>query len=832
MRTLKHAARVLLKTPFVTAIAVLSLALGIGANTAIYSLFDQLLLRPLPVPAAERLVNLSAPGPKSGSTSCNGAGDCEVVFSYPMYRDLERTQTVLTGLAAHRSTDASLLVRGDPMTGTAMLVSGSYFPTLQLAPALGRLLAPADDEGIGTNYVAVLSHAFWESRFGADSAVLDQTIVINGHSYTIVGVAPRGFEGTTAGTRALLFVPISMRGQMEAAFRDFENRRSYWIYAFGRLKDTISIDQARAAINALYRPIINDVEAPLQQGMSEQTLARFRTKQVVVDPGSRGQSDVQTEARTPLILLFCVTGVVLLIACANIANLLLARGATRAMEMGVRLALGAGRWQLVRQLLAESLLLAALGAVASMFVAQGTLGFIASMLPADAAASLQFGLAPRVLIFAAALAIGTGLLFGMFPALHSTRGDLVTVIRSNAGQIAGGRLARRFRTTLVTVQIALSTALLISAGFFLKSLANVSRVDLGVRVDSVVTFTIAPTRSGYDNARTLVAFARIEEELSAIPGVVAVSAARVPLIAGSNSRTSVRVQGFASGPDVDAVSAYNLVGPGYLSVVGMRLLSGREFTLADGAGAPRVAVVNEAFVEKFGLESGAVGMWMGLGGQADSLNIQIVGVVRNAGYSSVKDPVPPVFFLPWRQAGAIGTLNYYVRAAGDPASVVRAIPAAMRRVDPVLPVEELKTMPQQIRETVFIDRLISIMSTAFALLATLLASIGLYGVLSYTVAQRTREIGVRMALGADARLVRGLVLRQMLLMTTVGGILGVAAAIGLGRAARALLFGLESHDPVVLALALIALCAVAAGAAYVPAQRAARVSPMHALRYE
>ena len=832
MRTLKHAARVLLKTPFVTTVAVLSLALGIGANAAIYSLFDQLLLRPLPVPVPGQLVNLAAPGPKFGSTSCGSAGGCEVVFSYPMYRDLERQQTVMTGLAAHVSFGASLLVRGEPMTGTAMMVSGSYFPTLQVVPALGRLLTPGDDEIIGTHFVTVLSYAFWESRFGADTGVLNQTLVVNGHSFTIVGVAPRGFEGTTAGTRALAFVPISMRGQLQSGFNAFDNRRSYWVYVFGRLKDGVSVDQAQSAINAVYRPIISDVEAPLQQGMSEQTLGLFRAKQVVVERGHRGQSDVQAEAQTPLILLFCVTGVVLLIACANIANLLLARGATRAMEMGVRLALGAGRGHLLRQLLTESLLLAALGGAASVFVARGTLAFIASMLPADAVASLQFGLAPGVLLFAAALAIGTGLLFGMFPALHSTRGDLVTVIRSNAGQIAGGRVAARFRTTLVTVQIAMSTALLISAGFFIKSLANVSRVDLGIQVDSVVTFAIAPVRSGYDNARSQVAFARIEEELAAIPGVRGVSAGLVPLIAGSNWGTSVRVQGFESGPDVDANSRYNEVGPGYFTVVGMRLLSGREFTAADAAGASRVAVVNEAFVEKFGLGRDAVGKWMGLSARSDSLNTQIVGVVRNAGYSSVKDPVPPVFFLPWRQNGSIGALNFFVRTSTDPLSVLRAIPAAMKRVDPVLPVEDLKAMPQQIRENVFIDRLISTMSAAFALLATLLASIGLYGVLAYTVAQRTREIGVRMALGADARRVRRLVLRQVVLMTTVGGIVGVAAAIGLGRAARAMLFGLEAHDPLVLVTALTGLCIVTATAAYVPARRAAQVSPMHALRYE
>jgi predicted permease len=831
MRSLKHAFRVLFKTPFVTGVAILSLALGIGANSAIYSLFDQLLLRPLPVPAPSELINLSAPSPKPGSQSCSQAGPCEAVFSYPMYRDLERKQTVLTGLAAHRGIGVNLLVRDEPMTGEGALVSGSYFSTLGLRPALGRLLSPSDDEVIGANFVTVLSHGFWETRFGADSSAVGQRIIVNGQSMTIVGVAPKGFSGTTLGDSPMVFAPISMRGVLSNGFKDFENRRSYWIYVFGRRKGGVTLEQAASQLNAVYRPIVNEVEAPLQKGMSDQTLQRFRVKQIVVEPGARGQSSIHREAKTPLLMLFAVTAVVLLIACANIANLLLARGAGRAMEMGVRLSLGATRGQVLSQLLLESVLLATLGGIASLIVAKLTLGFISALMPSDASTVLRFSLQLPVVLFTAALSVFTGVLFGMFPALHSTRPDLVTVIRSNAGQIAGGRKAARFRATLVTAQIALSMALLVSAGLFLKSLVNVTNIDIGAKVDNVATFAISPERSGYDNARSHVLFTRVEEELAAIPGATGVTASLVPLLSGSSWGTSVQVQGFPKGPDVDNESRYNEVGPGYFGVLGMRVIQGREFTPADAAGSAKVAVVNETFTKKFKLGRDAVGKFMSTNGN-DSLTTQIVGVVQDAGYADVKDTVPPLFFIPWRQDSRIGAMNFYVRSAQPPSTLVRAIPPVMKRIDGALPVEELKTMPQQIRENVFLDRMISTLSAAFALLATLLAGVGLYGVLSYTVAQRTREIGVRMALGANAADVRRLVMKQVAWMTGIGGVVGVAAALGLGRAARSLLYGLQGHDPIVFSLAILALTMVAVAAGYIPARRAAQVSPTRALRYE
>jgi predicted permease len=830
MLSLKRAFRTLFKTPFVTGIAVLSLALGIGANAAIFSLFDQILLRPLPVSEPKALVNLSAPGPKPGSQSCSQAGDCETVFSYQMFRDLEKAQTVFTGIAAHRGFGANLAFQGQTLNGEGMLVSGSYFPVLGVAPALGRLLTPADDQTIGAHFVAVLSYTYWDTKLGHDPAVLNQPIVINGQSMTIVGVAPRGFAGTTLGSQPQVFVPITMRGLMSPGFTGFERRNSYWAYLFARLKPGVSIEQATRGINAIYRPIVNEVEVPLQKGMSDQTMAKFKVKEITVEPGQRGQSSIHREAKTPLTLLFAITGIVLLIACANIANLLLARGATRGMEMAVRLSLGAGRRQLLGQLLVESCMLALLGGVMSLLVARWTLAGIMSLMKPDAMTIFTPGLDLSVILFATGLSIFTGLLFGMFPALHSTRPDLVTTIRSNAGNLSGARSAARFRSSLVTVQIALSMMLLVSAGFFLKSLVNVSKVDLGIKIDNVVTFGVSPELNGYSPARSRAFFERAEQELASIPGVTGVSASLVPVLSGSNWGNDVSVQGFKKDPDTDANSRLNEISAGYFRTMGIPLRAGREFTEADNLGAPKVAIVNEAFVKKFGLGRDAVGKRMATGG--DDLDIEIVGVVQNAKYSEVKDEIPPLYFIPFRQDSTLGSMSLYVRTSLKPEQLIRTIPAVMKRIDPNLPLENIKTLPQQARENTFLDRMISILSVAFASVATLLAAVGLYGVLAYTVAQRTREIGVRMALGADGAKVRGMVMRQMSVMTAIGGVIGVAAALALGKAAASLLFGLSWHDPVVIVLSILILGGVARMAGFVPALRASRIDPIRALRYE
>lgn len=834
MSDLKLALRTITRTPFITAIAVLSLALGIGANAAIFSLFDQMLLRSLPVQQPERLVSLAAPGPKHGSTSCNQAGDCELVFSYPMFRDLQRDGAGFDGIAAHRLFGANIATTDMTMNGEGMLVSGSYFPVLGVQPALGRLFGPADDQNVGEHFVAVLSHNYWVTNLGADRGVLNQTIVVNGQPMTIVGVTAAGFEGTTLGADPDVFVPITMRPVMQPAWDGFDERRSYWVYLFARLRPEGTIEQARAEANVLYSSIVNEVEAPLQEGMSESTLARFREKSLLVEDGRRGQSSLNLEAKTPLTLLFAITAVVLLIACANIANLLLARGANRAQEMAIRGSLGASRSQLLGQLLMESVLLATLGGIASLFVAHWTLGLIGSAFPAEFTSSLELTLQPSVALFAGALALGTGVLFGMYPALHSTRPDLITMLRSAAGMPSGARAAARFRSSLVTAQIALSMALLVAAGLFIKSLTNLSNVDLGLRADNIVAFGISPERNGYEPASSLELFARVEEELAAIPGVTGVSASMVPILSGSSWGTDVSVQGFESGPDIDSDARLNQVAPNYFSTLGIPLLAGREFTVSDAEGAPKVAIVNEAFTRKFGLDNReAVGSFMSTdGGAGAELDIEIVGVVQDARYASVKQGVPPLFFTPYRQNDGLGFLTFYVRTGMEPTQVMQGIPAMMNRLDANLPVEDLKTLEQQVQENVVVDRLISSLAAAFAVLATLLAAVGLYGVLAYTVAQRTREIGVRMALGASADRVRNMVLRQVTRMTVIGGIIGIAVALGIGRFAQSLLFELEGHDPWVVAGVVLVVAAVSFTAGYLPALRASKIDPMQALRYE
>jgi putative ABC transport system permease protein len=831
MLNLKFALRTLFKTPFVTIVAIVSLALGIGANAAIFSLFNQLLMRPLPVPEPSRLVNIGAPGPKPGSTSCSQAGDCEWVFSYAMFRDLERAQTPFTGIAAHVAFGANLSARNQTENAECMLVSGSYFPVLGVHPAAGRLLTPDDDKTIGESHVVVLSYGYWERRFGLDPSIIGQPIIVNGQSMTVVGVAERGFIGTTLGVKPAVFAPITMRG-FSQPFKGFDNRRSYWAYVFARLKPGVTIDQARVALAGPYHHIINDVEAPLQKGMSPQTLARFQAKTLRMEPGAGGQSNVANEGTAPLTLLMGVTGFVLLIACANIANLLLARAASRAGEMAVRLSIGAGRGQLIRQLLGESCLLALFGGVGGIVVAQWTLNLMIALLPKNAADIVSATVDTRVVLFAGALALGTGILFGLFPALHSTRPDLVSALKGSAGQPSGARSASRFRTSLATAQIALSMALLVAAGLFTKSLLNVSRVQLGLKADNVVMFSISPELNGYDAVRTRALFEQVEDRLAALPGITGVTAGTVPLLSGSNWGNNVAVEGFEQGPDTDANSRFNEIGPAYFSTLGMTMIAGREFTRADGAGAPKVAIVNEAFTKKFNLGRDGVGRHMNRDGPNSPLNLEIVGVVANAKYSEVKREVPPQFFIPYRQDDRTGFVTFYARTGGDPTAFMASITKTIAQLDANLPIENMRTLPQQIRENVFLDRFISTLSAAFAILATLLAAIGLYGVLAYTVSQRTREIGLRMALGAAPGRVRIMVLRQVALMTAVGAVLGLGAAVGLGRLAESLLFELKGWDPVVLSASAVVLTIVALGAGFIPAHRASQVEPMRALRYE
>jgi len=840
MANLKLAVRTLARAPLVTGVAIASLALGIGANTAIFSLIQRVLLRPLPVPDPGRLVNVLASGPNPGTQSCNRSGDCDVIFSYPMFRDLERGQAALTGLAGHRGIAADLAFRGRSLSGEGSLVSGSYFPVLGLRPALGRLLAPADDEAPGAHAVVVLAHHYWANELGADPSVLDQTIMVNGHAMTIAGVGPPGFEGTTLGSRPRVFVPLAMRKVMEPwSNEDFANRRSYWVYAFGRLKPGVTREEAASQLNAVYRPIIADLEVPLQEGIPDRMVSEFRAKKVRVDPGERGQSNLMRETRTPLILLLAVTAIVLLVASTNVANLLLARAAARSSEMAVRSSLGASRGQLVGQLLSEAGLLAVAAGIASLAVARGTLVLITSFLPAQLTQALDFRLDGPVLAFAALIALGTSFLFGLLPAVHSTRPDLLAVTKASAGRGSVGRTAARFRTGLVTAQIALSMALLCSAGLFIRSLTNISRVELGIQTDSVVSFAVAPRQIGYDSIQTWGLFRRLEAGLAALPGVTQVTAGLIPVLRGWSSGNDVDVDGFLTTPGSDVNARNNYVGPGYFRTLGIPLLAGREFSAGDDAGTPGVVIVNETFAKKFQLGVNPVGRRLRLGNALapesrghPRPDLEIVGLVKDAAYSEVKGTIPPVLFVAARQHPGLGQLTFYVRTRGATADIAREIPRLVATLEPNLPVANLITLPQQIDESIFLDRIITTFSAGFAVLATLLAAVGLYGVLPYTVTQRTREIGLRMALGADGRRVRTMILRQVGWMTVGGAVVGIVAALGIGRSAQSLLYDLQGHDLPSFVGAALVLSAVALTAGLVPARRASRVHPMEALRTE
>jgi predicted permease len=832
MPSITLALRSLVRTPFVSAIAILSLALGIGANAGVFSAFDQVLLRPLPVSEPDRLVNLAAPGPKPGSQNCNQSGNCDVVFSYPMFRDLERIQNVFTGIAAHRILSVNVTYRRQTLNAEGLIVSGSYFPVLGLTPALGRLLGPDDDRVLDESPVAVLSHDFWQTRFGGDPSVLNDTMLVNGQSMTIVGVAPRGFVGTTFGARTKIFVPITMYHRLRPRFDAYNNRRSYWAYLFARLKPGVSIEQARAAINVQYHNIVNDVEAPLQNGMSDKTMARFRSKTVMMEPGPRGQSNVHRAARVPLILLMSVTALVVLIACANIANLLLARGAARAAEMATRLSLGASRWQLISQLMGEAGLLALLGGAAGLLVARWTLQLTMSLLPAEVALAFSLALDARVVCFTTVLSMLTGLLFGLFPALQATRPDLIALVKNQSAQPSGGRTAARFRSSLVVAQVALSLSLLFAAGVFVRSLVKVSQIDLGVDTKNLVTFRVSPGLNGYDAARSIDTYNRIQAELSAIPGVSLVTTAVVPILADNSWGNDVSVERFQAGPDTDTNSRFNAVGPAYLRTMGMSLIAGREFERRDASGAPKVAIVNEAFAKKFNLGRNAVGKRMAVGNNKTDLDIEIVGLAKDAAYSDAKDGVPPLYFIPHLQDTYAEGRVFYLRSTLEASRILSVVPKAVARVDPNLPVQDLLTMEQQARESVFMDRMISTLSSLFAGLATLLAAVGLYGVLAYAVTQRTREIGLRMAIGAAPLTIRGMVLAQVGRLTAAGVVIGLATALALGRGARSLLYEVQSYDPVTALTATAVLGAVALCAGLVPALRAARVDPIKALRDE
>jgi len=837
LRDLRYAIRALVRRPLVTSVAVLSLALGIGVNSAIFSLFDRLILRRLAVPSPDEIVLVTSPGPKPGSRSTGDfSGGVDAIFSYPLFRDLEQLTDDGLRLTAYASFGANVAYEGRGSEANGLLVSGQYFPVLGVTPALGRLLGPQDDRVPGGHPVVVLGYDFWRTRLGADAGVLNRTLIVNGGAMTIVGVAPSGFSGITALARTQIFVPLAMA---EQAFRDpgwkgLTARNNHWLYLFARAEPTVSRQQAEERVNISFAGLIRDVEYPaLRTGMGDTDRQAFQKRRIYLQDGARGANSNRREIQVVFTLLFAVTGFVLAIACANVANILLAQVTTRSAEMAVRLSLGASTYRVVQLLLSEAALLGLLGGAGALLVSHLTISAMLAILPADGPV-LQSVLDTRLFAFTLMLGLLTSVAFGLFPALHAVHTALGGGVNLNthSARASGSRTAARFRTSMAVTQLALATGLLAVAGLLVVSLVNTLRLDLGIQREGLIAFGLSPSLNGYspDNAATF--FDRLDTELRAMPGVTSVTATTVPILAQSSWGNNVTVEGFEAGAGVNTNASTGRVGVDYFRTLGVTLIAGREFTDADTKGSPKVAVVNEAFARKFNLVDRVIGKRMALGaGTNKPLDIEIVGLVRDAKYDEVREPAPPQFVMPYRQAD-IGSLTFYVRASDNTAAVLPAIAAVVRKLDANIPISNLRTMEEQIRYDTSGYRALTTMSSAFAGLAVVLAAIGLYAVLAYGIAQRLREIGIRIALGATPGDIRRLVLGQVGRISIVGVGIGAALAFGLGRLSQALLFGVEGTAPAIIFGAVVLALGVAFAAAVVPARRATLVQPVEVLKAE
>jgi predicted permease len=827
---LKYAFRTLGKNPGFTIVAIITLALGIGANTAIFSLTDQVLLRLLPVEHPQELVVLRSPGPSPGRNWNDGPGGTS--FSYSAYKDLRDQNQVLSGLLARFSTQVSVVAQGSSELATGELVTGNYFSVLGVQPAMGRVFGAEDETAPGANSVVVLSYGYWKRRFGLDPNILNKQLVVNGHSLTVVGVSRAGFSGVQVGQVPDVFIPITLKAQMTPNWDGLADRDDHWLAMIGRLKTGMSISRAEAGIAPTYHAML-ETESPAKKKDSK-ARQEFLDRKLILETGSKGRPILQHDAGGPLLALMGMVGLVLLIACANLASLLVARGEARQREIALRLALGAGRWRLVRQLIAESLVLALAGGAAGMMLASWTLGLIVGVIPENTGGSgLETQLDYRVLIYAAAVSILTGILFGLAPALRATRANIQTILKDQGSSVSAGRSNVRTRKFLLASQIALTVVLLAAAGLFAHSLLNLNRQDLGVRPDHVLQFSISPELIGYTPQQSVVLVERIRKNLESLPGVRAASASEIPMLASSNSSSNITVQGYKEQENENMDVDQNFVGPDFLSAMGAALLSGREIHESDTATAPNVAVVNEKFVQRFFAGREPIGQHFGFGGGDDvHLDVEIVGVVKDSKNVDLRQAVEPYVLVPYSHSSHFGNATFYVRTNQDPVSLASAVRKTVRDNDEKLSVFDLRTLTAQVDAIVFTDRLVTYFSLALALLAALLAAIGLYGVMAYVVARRTREIGIRMALGATRRNVAGMVLQEIGAIATVGLLIGLIAAYAVGRVMESLLFGVKASDPFVFVAASGLLIIVAALAGWLPARSAASVDPMVALRYE
>jgi len=826
---LRFAARTFKKSPVFVAVAVLSLALGIGANTAIFTLVDQVLLRLLPVKDPQQLVLLWGRGQHYGSN--NG----RYKLSFPMYEDFRDQNQVFSGMFCLWGTSMSVSFQAKTEHVAGELVSGTYFPVLGVGAAAGRVFTPDDDKAPGGAPYAVLSYRYWITRFAGNPNVIGQKLLVNGFPLTIVGVSQAGFDGTDPASSPQIRVPVMMKAQMDPLnFYTLTGRRGRWVNVYGRLKPGVTMEQAKAGLQPLFKQMLMmEVQQKGFERAAPLTKQNFLKMFLDTIPASKGRSNLRDQFSTPLLVLTAIVALVLLIACANVANLLIARASARQKEIAVRLALGASRGRIVSQLLIESLALAIAGGAAGMVLAVWMDQALIAFLP-QGESPLVIATTPdwRILTFTLGVSLLTGIIFGLVPALQSTRPKIAATLKDQVGSIAGGS-AVGLRKALVAAQVMLSLLLLIGAGLFIRSLRNLKDLDPGFRTSNLLTFAVDPTLNGYKQERSLQFYRQLRDNLDAIPGVESSSAAVVPILAGNEWDNSMAVEGYQAKPGEFIDPHMNYIEPDYFKTLNIPILQGRDFRMTDTRGGPPVCIVNEKFARKYFPNGLAVGRHIGMGGDPGTkLDIEIIAVVRDTKYEDMREEMPIEVYEPSQQVGFVLGMEIYVRTARDPDQIFSAARQTVNNLGPNLPVFGMKTVEKQMEESLITERLVATLSSSFGLLATLLAAIGLYGVMAYMVAQRTREIGVRMALGAARGDVVWLVMKEVLVLTAIGIGVGLPAAWGVTHFVKSQLYGIEPNDAATLAMAVVGIAVVALLSGYVPARRATMVDPMRALRWE
>ena len=826
---LRLALRGLRRSPLFSVVAILSLALGIGANTAIFTLIDQILLRKLPVKAPEELVMLYQQG------SHNGSNMGPRMHSYPLYQDLQKRAEPLAEVLCRRLVPASLSIDNRTERVEAEMVSGNFFSMLGVPPAIGRVLNSQEDDQVYQGHpVVVLSYDYWATRFAHDPAVLGKKILVNDFPMTIVGVSAQGFAGIDPAQSPQIRVPVQMKPVMVPDWEwvHLDDRRTRWVQVFGRLKPGYTIASAKAPLQGLFTQIRGyEMTLPAAKDWSPYSREQFMKGRLQVTSAAMGYSGLRNDFSTALVVLMCMVGLVLLIACANVANLLIARGFMRQRELAVRLSLGASRRRLVRQLLVESLVLSFAGGIAGTGLAIVLTRVLLSMAPTDGQ-PLLINAHPdvRILTFTLGLTFLTGLVFGLLPALRASRPDPWTTLKDTVGSIAGTGGSLFLRKGLVTAQVALSFLLLFGAGLFVRSLQNLQTTDPGVALDNLVTFQLSPALSGYDEPRAVQFYQDLLERLRSAPGVKSAALAAVPILSGNEWDSSTSVEGHNPADGEDMQAFMNALSPGYFETMKIPILEGRDFRQSDVKDESRVAIVNRRFAEHFFKGRSAVGKRLGRGtGPKVKLDVEIIGVVADSLYEGPREGVRRQVFVPnWGRNSAA----FYVRTATGSSSAYSLIRNEVKQLNSSMPVYEMKTLEAQLDQTLLTDRLIALLSAGFGLLATLLASIGLYGVMAFVVARRRKELGIRLALGAQPRLVIWMVMREVLLLLAIGLAVGIPAAMALGRFVSTQLYGIEPHDPWIAGWTMTLLTVVSALAGLIPAHRASRIDPILALRYE